>query len=190
MFFKDIFHEIKSDIGQIGTRLRSLELKFEKIEEKEEEITAKIDKEIEDNKNYPYNCYNLLVQYCANGRTLLSGYQKYKLLNIIASDEESSYETLISFYCVLDAHERMMLISTLLSTEVDKDGDIDDNFLYQLINNDNFIFTSFEMNIIVSYILQQEAYFLVKPLTTKYVVPQYLADMLNSRAVLNNLTEQ
>ncbi len=42
----------------------------------------------------------------------------------------------------------------------------------------------------ISTNLQQEAYFLVKPLTTKYVVPQYLADMLNSRTVLNNLTEQ
>lgn len=187
MFFKDKFDELRRFVDQIGTRLRAIELK---LEEKEEDNGTRIDQEIEDNKEFPFRCYNILVQYSSGSKSVLSGYQKYRLLNIISSNEEVTYDTLTSFYCILDANERIMLISTLLSMDVEDYDGVEDNYLLQLIQHKDFIFTTFEMTMVTSYILQQEAYFLVKPLTAKYALPQYLADMLNSRAILNTLAKE
>lgn len=186
MFFKDKFDELTKFIDQIGTRLRAIELKLEE----EENNGTRIDQEIEDNKEFPFHCHNILVQYSSGSKSVLSGYQKYRLLNIISSDKETIYDTLTSFYCILDANERMMLISTLLSMDVEDYDGVEDNYLLQLIQHKDFIFTTFEMTMVTSYILQQEAYFLVKPLTAKYALPQYLADMLNSRAILNTLAKE
>lgn len=126
--------------------------------------------------------WNLFYEYSSNTKHKLTGYQRYRLINIISRNSEYAYEVLTNFYTPLDGNERLILLTIIF----DEMGQND--LLLNLIDS-SFIFTAIELNLIVSYILDIKEYRFIEPLIKKYILPQHLNDLLNSRAILDKLSE-